>query len=176
MFSGKTRASVEAGLAEYLQEQRWFGGKAREIKSATFAEVVPVNSNSTAACITQVEVEYTEEDKEVYMLPLAFASGDKAAHVLKSFPASVFAEVTVKQKGEERKGVIYDGVYDEDFCKSLVEMFCENGGYAANAGNLLRRPRGLYGTNPRRRWHNSKSRRCAANRAIRPSFSAISSF
>src|SRR6185503_14324642 len=85
-------------------------------------ETIAVNFSSVEACMTQVEVEYEQEDKELYILPLAFASGDRAEHVQKSSLASVLAEVTVKQKGEEKKGVIFDAIYDERFCKSLVEM------------------------------------------------------
>ena len=121
-FSGKSRVALEAALSEYLQDQRWFRGKARTMKSTAFAEMIPVNANSTESCITQVEVEYAEEDKEVYLLPLAFASGDRAAYVRRSFAASVLAEVTIRQKGEERKGVIYDAIHDEHFCRSLVEI------------------------------------------------------
>jgi len=137
VFSGKGRVAIENALFEYLQDQRWFGGKARQIKSATFVEIVPVSSNSTEACITQVKVEYTEEDPEPYVLPLAFASGDQAEHVRKSSPASVLAEVTIKQKGEERRGVVYDGLFDQDFCKSLVEMIVRKRRLRGNAGEFI---------------------------------------
>src|SRR5262249_46091853 len=90
--------------------------------STTFAEIVPINANSTEACLTQVQVEYTEEDPELYILPLAFASGDQAERVRKSSSSCVLAEVTTKQKSEERKGIIYDAIYDRSFCKSLADM------------------------------------------------------
>jgi maltose alpha-D-glucosyltransferase / alpha-amylase len=121
-LSGKSRVALETALLGYLQDQRWFGGKARQIKSTTFAEIVPLSANSTEACLTQVQVEYTEEDPELYILPLAFASGEQADRVRKSSSACVLAEVTIKQKMGERRGIIYDAIYDRNFCKSLVDM------------------------------------------------------
>src|SRR4030095_8226092 len=101
-FSGKARVAVENGLAEYLQAQRWFRGKARQIKSTGFAEMVPANWNSTEASITQIRVEYPEDAPKLYLLPTAFASGEQAEHVRKSYPASILAELNIKQKGEDR--------------------------------------------------------------------------
>src|SRR5262249_39390807 len=74
VFSGKVRTSLEENLVAYVQRQRWFGGKARHIKSASFKEIVQVSYDSTEAAMTQVVIEYTEEDPDIYILPLAFAS------------------------------------------------------------------------------------------------------
>jgi len=136
-LSGKSRVALENALAEYLQDQRWFRGKARQIKSTSFAEVVPVNWNSAEARITQVHVEYTEQDPELYLLPLEFAAGDQAEQVRKSFPVSILAEVRIKQKGEERAGVIYDAICNEDFCKSLVEMIVRKRRLRGTAGEFI---------------------------------------
>ena len=53
-FAGRARASLEDALIGYLKSQRWFGGKARQIKSATFVETAPLSSASTEAVITQI--------------------------------------------------------------------------------------------------------------------------
>src|SRR5262245_54804807 len=52
VFRGRTRAKLEEQLVSYVQTQRWFGGKARNIKSASFREVVPMSFNSTNASMT----------------------------------------------------------------------------------------------------------------------------
>src|SRR5215470_10190843 len=73
VFSGKARLSLEDRMIGYIQGQRWFGGKGRQIKSAAFVETVPIVFDSSNACLTQVQVEYTEEEPETYVLPLSFA-------------------------------------------------------------------------------------------------------
>ena len=81
VFAGKARLSLEDRVMRYVQTQRWFGRKAREVKGATFVERVPVSFNSADACITRIQIEYTEEDPETYMLPLSFASGERAEQI-----------------------------------------------------------------------------------------------
>jgi maltose alpha-D-glucosyltransferase/alpha-amylase len=122
VFTGKPRVSLEQALPGYLLSRRWFGGKAHQIKAATFLDIIPISLNSTQSCFTQVMVEYTEEDPELYLLPLSFAAGERAEHIRSSYPRSVLADVVVNGEGNRRPGIIYDAVLDRDFCKSLVEM------------------------------------------------------
>src|SRR5262249_30024520 len=50
-------------------------------------------------------------------MPLALVGGDGAAHALKQTPASVLARIT-----GARKGVIIDGLLDDDVCDRLIRM------------------------------------------------------
>jgi len=122
VFSGKARTTIEERLISYVQTQRWFGGKARQVKSTTFQEIVPVPFNGTQAAITQVQVEYTQEDPETYIVPLAFAIGDRGDHICESSPNSVLAKVIVRNKDGDKSGCLYDAIFDQQFCKSLVDM------------------------------------------------------
>jgi maltose alpha-D-glucosyltransferase / alpha-amylase len=122
VFSVRTRATFETALIEYMQTRRWFGGKARQIKSAAFTEVVQMPANSSEACLTQVQVEYTAEEPDLYILPLAFASGERGLQVRESFASAVLAEITVRGKNGDHTGVVYDAVLDKEFCRSLVEL------------------------------------------------------
>src|SRR6185503_6307307 len=94
----------------------------RDIKSATFTEVVLTAQNSTDACFTEVQVEYTAEDPDSYVVPLAFASGDRLDQIRGSFPRAVLAQVIVRQRDGDTTGIIYDAILDKDFCKSLLDM------------------------------------------------------
>src|SRR5437879_13150345 len=89
VFAGKARLSLEDRVMRYVQTQRWFGRKAREVKGATFVERVPVSFNSADACITQIQIEYTEEDSETYMLPLSFAAGERTAQIRQASPSAI---------------------------------------------------------------------------------------
>src|SRR6185295_11272970 len=140
VFSGRARLSLEERLAGYLQTQRWFGGKARQVKSVSFREIVPVSFDSTDASITQVQVEYTEEDAEIYTLPLAFAWGERADHMCESSPNTILARLTVRQKAGEQTGCLYDAVYDKGFCKSLVEMIARRRQLRGTIGDFVAAP------------------------------------
>src|SRR5207247_5128380 len=51
VFAGKARLSLEDRVMRYVQTQRWFGRKGREVKGATFVERVAVSFNSADALI-----------------------------------------------------------------------------------------------------------------------------
>jgi maltose alpha-D-glucosyltransferase/alpha-amylase len=140
VFAGKARLSLEDRIISYVRTQRWFGGKAREIKGATFVETVPVLFNSTKACITQIQIEYTEEDPETYVLPLSFATGERADQIRQSSPAAVLAEVTVHEKENASQGIIYDAVLDKEFCKSLVDMIARRRHLRGTVGDFVAAP------------------------------------
>ena len=140
VFSGRARVSLEDRIMRYIRAQRWFGGKAREIKSASFLETVPVVFNSVKACITQVKVEYTEQDPEVYTVPLSFATAERADQIREASPNAILAEVTIREKEKSTQGIIYDGVLDNDFCKSLVDMISRRRQIRGLSGDFVASP------------------------------------
>jgi maltose alpha-D-glucosyltransferase/alpha-amylase len=139
-FSGRERGKLEEHLVGYMQRQRWFGGKARTIKGASFTETAPVAFDSRQACWTQVLIEYMEEDPEVYLLPLAYASGDRGEQTYHSSPNAVLARITVQSKNRVESGFIYDAVFDHDFCESLIGMITRRRQMRGVAGSFLAMP------------------------------------
>ena len=132
----------------YVQTQRWFGRKAREVKGATFVERVPVSFNSADACITQIQIEYTEEDPETYMLPLSFATGERAEQIRQSSPNAILADVTVRLKENAVEGILYDGVLDKEFCTSLIDMILRRRHLRGIAGEFVAAPTRLLRNGP----------------------------
>ncbi len=108
------RAGLEEALPDYLRRRRWFGGKARKIKSARIVESVPLDGEGMPHW-TLVRVEYVEGDPETYLLPLSFASGPKADAIAREAPQAVVAAV---HGGSE--GILFDAVYDPDFAEALL--------------------------------------------------------
>src|SRR5438309_9885186 len=105
IFTGRYRLSLEDRIIGYVKKQRWFGGKGREIKGASFIETVPVSFDSTKACIAQVQIKYTEKDPETYVLPLSFATGERADQIRQSSPGAILAEVAVREKEHATQGI-----------------------------------------------------------------------
>jgi maltose alpha-D-glucosyltransferase / alpha-amylase len=121
IFSGKTRARLEALLPEFLRLQPWFAGKAHTIKLVTLKEALGVPlPGETEAFLTLLQVDYVESDSETYLLPLAFASGDEADLVRNSFQRLVLAELTAGAQGQ--KGIIFDALASGAFRKALLEL------------------------------------------------------
>ena len=139
-LTGRAGVSLEDRLIGYLQSQRWFGGKGRQIKSATFIDTTPIPGDSIEALITQVRVEYTEEDPEIYILPLAFADGERANQICDTSPNAVLARVTVVTRTGEKSGCLYDAVLDKDFCKALLQMIPRRRRLRGNSGEFVATP------------------------------------
>src|SRR5438309_5926415 len=148
VFAGKARLSLEDRVMRYVQAQRWFGRKAREVKGATFVERVPVSFNSADACITRIQIEYTEEDPETYMLPLSFATGERAEQIRQSSPNAILADVTVRLKENAIEGILYDGVLDKEFCTSLIDMILRRRHLRGTAGEFVAAPTRLLRNGP----------------------------
>jgi maltose alpha-D-glucosyltransferase/alpha-amylase len=108
-------------IPAYMKTCRWFGGKARTVQSMKVVENIAVPFNKEAAAMLIVEVSYNEGLPEMYLLPVAFASGDLEKKLRDSCPKSVIATIAVK--GE--KGVLYDAVFNEDFQAALFTMMAK---------------------------------------------------
>ena len=114
----KTR--LEALLSAWLQAQRWFGGKARQIKLVTIREAIPVPFDDRAAFLALILVDYLQGDPELYVLPLAFADGEQAKSVRDKSPNHILCDLACTATGES--GVLYDALADREFCQTLLEM------------------------------------------------------
>jgi maltose alpha-D-glucosyltransferase/alpha-amylase len=77
---------------------------------------------------------------EVYLLPLTFATGDRAFELRQSSPQAIVAQLKVKEKGRETEGVLYDGVYDSDFCKALLSAVARGRRYKDDGVELSAQP------------------------------------
>ena len=118
VLDGATRSVLERqALAPFLQRQRWFGSKSREIRAARFSDWTAIRKSQAPAFMTVVSVEYTDGLSEAYLLPLALVSGDLATQALKESPTAVVARIT-----GARKGLIVDGLRDDDVCERILAI------------------------------------------------------
>jgi len=118
VFDGGTRAVLERqALKPFLQRQRWFASKAREIRRVEFSDWTTLRTLRDPSFITVASVEFTDTSRESYLVPLALLSGEEADRALKAWPGSVLARIT-----GARKGAIVDGWLDDDTCDRLLGM------------------------------------------------------
>jgi maltose alpha-D-glucosyltransferase/alpha-amylase len=132
VLDGSMRGIIERqALVPFLERQRWFGGKARPLRTARFVDWSTLRRGAHPAFLTVVEAEYADGGRERYALPLAMSSGADAATVEQRNPAALLARIT-----GARKGALYDGIYDDGVCATLLAAIQEEQVLPARSGEL----------------------------------------
>jgi maltose alpha-D-glucosyltransferase/alpha-amylase len=116
----RDKVTLEAILPAYLPQRRWFAGKARTIESVEILEALPVPRNTPVAYITPVQVTYTDGDPETYVMPLTFATGERAVQ-LQNAPAAI-AQLRVRKARASEDGLLYDAMSDKTFAATLLDL------------------------------------------------------
>ncbi len=132
LFQEEGKTALEAILPDYLKGRRWFGGKARPLRSTTIPSVIPFPYASSVAYMTAVMAGYTDGAPETYILPLAVAMGEHAEQVQKELPQAVVARV----RAEQGEGVVYEALWDKGFCEALLVAIARRRRFKGTAGEL----------------------------------------
>jgi maltose alpha-D-glucosyltransferase/alpha-amylase len=121
VLDGSMREIIEKhALVPFLERQRWFGGKARGLMRARFADWTTLRGGAHPAFLTIVDAEYRDGGHECYVLPLAMSSDREARAVEEHYPGALIARIT-----GARKGALYDGLYDDGTCATLLASIQE---------------------------------------------------
>ena len=121
LLSRSGKVNLERILPDYLKSCRWFGGKARQVRSAEIVEAIPMPFDSGTAYLVAVKIQYSEGHPETYLLPLAFAPANQMMALRQSNPNALVTQLLMKDKGQYTKGALYDALYDNGFCRSLLD-------------------------------------------------------
>ena len=140
VFHGGNRRSLERLLPAFLSGRRWFGGKARTIRSVKIADAVSMRPVAEHLQIHLViaNVEYVEAEPEWYLIPLGF--GPEEQLIDSSQTAPVLARLQVESRGLRESGVLCDAFTDERFCQALLEMIASRRTLHGWAGKISGRP------------------------------------
>jgi len=132
ILDGTTRTILEQrALAPFLQRQRWFASKSREIRQARFIDWTMLRAGEYPAFLTFATVDYQDGWTESYFLPFALVGRTEADHTLAEAPARVLARVT-----GARKGAIVDGLYEDDTCDRLLKLIVTDDEIATKRGSV----------------------------------------
>jgi len=132
VLDGATRTIIERqALSPFLQRQRWFASKAREIRRASFSDWAPLRTGTHPAFLALLSIDYTDGGSENYVVPMALLSGEEAERALKESPATIVARIT-----GARKGAIVDGMQDDDTCDRLLALVDRAGEIASARGSV----------------------------------------
>jgi maltose alpha-D-glucosyltransferase/alpha-amylase len=121
VLDGSMREIIEKhALVPFLERQRWFGGKARGLARARFADWATLRRGAHPAFLTIVEAEYADGTHERYTLPLAMSSDHETRELEEHHPGALLARIT-----GARKGALYDGLFDDGTCATLLAAMQE---------------------------------------------------
>jgi len=143
IFGPRARRALEDVLPGYLRGRRWFGGKARRIRSAELVEAIPIHADAgeearagLVGYLGLVQVEYAEGDPEIYVLPLACASVERSGELVEHRSDVVVARLRTRE-GER---ALYDGMTDPAFSSALVDAIGRRRRFRGSSGTIEAAP------------------------------------
>ena len=132
LLEGAGRYRLESALLpEYLSKQRWYGGKARNIRSLKIADWMAVPDSNAA--LTLIEVEYERGEPDAYFLSLALIFGKQAEQLNETFPNAIVSPA-ISSSG---RGVLYDALFDVRACAALLSLI-EQGKQSPSRNGFIR--------------------------------------
>ena len=118
LLDGNVRTLIEReAIVPFLLRQRWFGGKARQLRAVRFVDWGVLRKAQDPGFAAIVDAEYADGGRERYFLPLALLSGAAAETVLNNTPHLVLARIS-----GARKGLLVDASASDTYAESLLEL------------------------------------------------------
>jgi maltose alpha-D-glucosyltransferase / alpha-amylase len=140
--SPSRRAWLQSTLQEDIPRHRWFAAKARTLRGVKIIDEVPIRTalapSTLSAWLVLVQAEYAEAEAELYAIPLAMASQDRADLALKDKPFALIAKILAK--GGEEPRVLYDAVYDPAYCEAILDTISRKRRHRGGRGELFGTP------------------------------------
>jgi maltose alpha-D-glucosyltransferase/alpha-amylase len=140
VLRGKAVHALEERLPDYLLRCDWFVSNHDFIKQVELRQTIEVPAASGTFQVALLGVTWANGDPETYVLPLAFASGDRAAQVQASHPDSVIARLQVRSRTEDdgvgEDGILYDPTWSGELCAAIVEAIARRRRLRAPEGEV----------------------------------------
>jgi len=116
----RTKEALEDIFPGYFLTCRWFAGKAKKISSAKILDTIPVPYKDFDAYMAIIRFEYTDLPAEQYLLPIAYAQGQRAQELIQNSRQAVIAAVNLNANGKNEQGILYDALLEIPFAQSLL--------------------------------------------------------
>ncbi|MEX2627892.1 MAG: putative maltokinase, partial [Ilumatobacteraceae bacterium] len=144
LLRGRGLTRLEAALPDVLVRRRWFGGKARPIRTTTVTDVVPLGAKADPTLyVLVVRVDYVDGEPEHYAVPIAFAEGEDAGRIDATDPDAVLLDVRGRG-ADAQSGIIYDALHQPEAAALLLETVARQRRARGTHGEVVgRRDRSL---------------------------------
>ncbi|HEY51381.1 MAG TPA: maltose alpha-D-glucosyltransferase [Dehalococcoidia bacterium] len=127
-------------LLRHMRQKRWFGGKARQPRAASIRDFISIPFDGSSAQFIFLDIEYTEDDPETYLIPITFVSGERANQIANESPQSVMARVESRRRGEKGEGIIFDALIEGGFTATLLEAIARRRHWKGQEGRMAAFP------------------------------------
>ena len=136
LLEGPGRRKLESvHLLKHVPKQRWFAGKARQLKSARILDWSLLEPSHSALALVQLQ--YNSGPPDTYLLPLGVAVGETAEELGRSAANAVIAPVV----SDGSPGLLYDAVYQDASCQEFLSLIADGKEISTRNGRI----RGLRG-------------------------------
>ena len=140
------RPRFETALLRFARRSRWFGGKARRTRGATIQDAIAVQVADSTAYLIVLKVEYVEGEPETYLIPVAFAGGERAGQLSSDSTKPVIAALEYKGALQGSPLVAYDALASAEFRTAILDGMGRRRSYKGLQGTAASyRTRGVYG-------------------------------
>jgi maltose alpha-D-glucosyltransferase/alpha-amylase len=134
ILEGRARTVLEQEvLPWFLQQQRWFGGKARGLESVRLIDQGTLPAGNTPAFLVLLEVRFADATTDRYFLPLGVTVEPAAAALLTSQRSRVLARL-LRTRGAE--AVLHDALADAAACTALLEAIGAGREWSTRSGRI----------------------------------------
>jgi trehalose synthase-fused probable maltokinase len=138
VFEGDGRRELEETLPAFLLAARWYGAKAKTIRSTRLADVLQQQGKDEGFMVVAlVEVAYAEGGADTYALPITASFGSEADRIARDHPQAVISSLTVIQVQTELHGILYDAVWHKACASSLLTSMGRSAEFRGSSGTLV---------------------------------------
>jgi trehalose synthase-fused probable maltokinase len=124
------RMALGPQLPDFLIKQRWFGGKARKIRSAELSDVIPLRTEAVESFVLIVTVKYADDTEELYAMPMLRADSAALSEQAKA------SSLVVQAEGVGEPTVLIDGLKNEAFLTELLDLIRRRANVPGEKGEL----------------------------------------
>jgi maltose alpha-D-glucosyltransferase/alpha-amylase len=129
MLLSQIREALASAIPAFLADRRWFGGKARTLRSAGVSDIVPLMHDRLEAFLAVIQVTYVSGPSENYSLPLILNAPEAPLPAGAPF-------LTAKVAGEPSERVLYDAMLHESFLDFLFDAIVQGKVFAGGGGKV----------------------------------------
>ena len=122
-FLAALQNNLPSVLPQFLLQQRWFGGKARQIQSVEIPDIVPITA--ARAHLTFARVNYARGPVETYAVPLVRISSEDEPSSLRIHPDGFSEAIILK-----------DALTDQQFLTHLFDAITEGMCWSGTKGQV----------------------------------------
>lgn len=130
LLTGRNLAMLEGLLPEYVQRQRWFGGKSRVIETVKVTDWGVMEGGRTA--LVWARVEFSTGKPDMYLMPLGISFGKESDEILQHAGNSVVTQMF----SAEGAGVLHDGLMRDAACSALLGMIANGERVSTQCGEI----------------------------------------